>query len=144
MTVSSDVRLDTDSVLDLLLETNDEFMAATGYCLASAAYARKLADNALFVVAHNEGSIAGVIAYYYNEPQHQIYISYLTVKQKFARKGIGRAMLNALSDAGRKRNYHTAVVRTLQTNQAAIALYHAAGYVIKEIQGRKYLLETSL
>ena len=59
------------------------------------------------------------------------------VKEEYRCKGIGKKLLDALLEAGRKAGFHTVIARIAETNDVSIHLHEAAGFkhigVIEEV-----------
>jgi dihydroorotate dehydrogenase electron transfer subunit len=79
-------------------------------------------------VARAEGN--GVVGFLHAwEVADELQIHDLATRSAWRRQGVGRALLGAALDYGRARGLRTALLEVRSTNQAAVALYRAAGFV---------------
>lgn len=80
------------------------------------------------VVAERDGSVVGFGVGEGVEPE--LHISNLAVDPKWRGLGIGRALLRALLDWGRRLGLEEAWLEVRESNQAALGLYESMGFVV--------------
>lgn len=106
-------------------------------------YAIKLFNNACFVVAESSNDIVGVLVYYKNQLQNEIYIPYLVVDLKFQSLSIGRHMLEELA-LRIESSYSTIALEVMKTNTRAITFYQSNAFVNVVDRGDKILMHRPL
>lgn len=106
-------------------------------------YALKLAQHAEFILYQNSlGEIIGILAYYRNNIEREIYIPYICVNPHFQKQGIGILLIeNVLSLINEDFTHITLEVK--RTNTQAINFYRKVGFSTKEIRKNSLLLDYS-
>jgi len=94
------------------------------------AYINKIDSNAEILIWREKGSIQGFIAFYSNEPKGQVaFLTMLAVDPGYARKGIGRCLLQAAISFVRAKSFSKFKLEVNANNYAARALYDQSGFV---------------
>jgi ribosomal protein S18 acetylase RimI-like enzyme len=65
----------------------------------------------------------------------------ITVDGAFRRRGVGRALVDAAVAEARARGARRLTLRVLSHNEAALALYESAGFVVEGVQHEEFLLD---
>jgi ribosomal protein S18 acetylase RimI-like enzyme len=81
-------------------------------------------------VAIDDGTVVGFasgVHYIHPDKGPELWINEVALSPAHRRKGIGKALLEALFEEGRKHGCRVAWVLTHRTNAAAMALYESAG-----------------
>lgn len=107
------------------------------------AYAIKLFNNACFVVAESNNDIVGVLVYYKNQTQQEIYIPYLVVDPRWQGLSIGRHMLEEMA-LYVESSYSTIALEVMKSNTRAIAFYQSNAFVGVMDHGDKMLMHRLL
>ena len=135
-------RLTRDKVYELLTRCNNSFSPPLFQNIpyTPEEYAEKLANNASFVVCHEDNEIIGFTAYYTNIEGGFIYIPQIWVSDYHQRKGIGAALLDVV--------VHNApsVIQSVRlevrkNNEKAIGFYKKSGFSYVSESDNKCLLE---
>jgi ribosomal protein S18 acetylase RimI-like enzyme len=89
-------------------------------------------DHAIFVASDGERA-CGFAMVVFDLPEEvtlaeQAFIAYMAVEPSFARRGIGRALLEAIESLARDRGIPHVSLMVTDENDAARALYDAAGF----------------
>jgi ribosomal protein S18 acetylase RimI-like enzyme len=91
------------------------------------------AANSLFV-AEEDGELAGFIAAHrldrLNRQESHLFIYDIEVREDFRRRGIGRALLNAVLEMARRDKVEAFVV-TNRSNHSAVRFYESTGGIVK-------------
>lgn len=83
-------------------------------------------DYSLFLVAEEEGEIAGYAGMYLI--QHEGNVTNIAVFQKWKRRGIGTMLVQEMLSEIKKRGVTAATLEVRESNIGAIALYEKAGF----------------
>lgn len=106
-------------------------------------YSKKLSEKATFVTCQDQGVIRGMIAYYENKQQSQVYVTLICVERVYQSQGVGSMMLNYLvnniDDA-----FETIALEVNSKNDKAIKFYTKHGFIKTEDRGEKFLMEKRL
>lgn len=81
-------------------------------------------------VAVDRGLVVGFasgVCYIHPDKHPELWINEIAVAPTHRRRGLGKAVLNALLEVGRSRNCTVAWVLTYRTNTAAVRLYSSLG-----------------
>ena len=132
-------RLSEHQVIEILRIMSPQFDPPLSADMNIDEYAKKLSDNATFVLCKNVDIIA-LIAYYKNMPKAQIYIPLVWVDQAYRGNGISRTMFNLLLEKGKKEGFNNSELEVLKANNNAIKLYNSLGNIKEGEHGNKYLM----
>ena len=86
-----------------------------------------LREDALFLVAEEEGRILGYCGAILTPPESDI--TNVCVEESSRRRGIGRQLIESLRDRLRQMNTDTLHLEVRESNQGAITLYENLGFV---------------
>ena len=89
-------------------------------------------DDLVAVDSDSPGRVLGVASVGPQGAEGLAWISKVFVAKDARRRGVGRALLEALHDAARARGFRDVGLRTRVIFREAIALYEALGYVKRE------------
>ena len=104
---------------------------------------RTIVDDVL--VAELDGELAGYVKL--GRPTeapsnaHVQMVQGITVEPAFRGHGVGRALLDAAVSEARARGARRLTLRVLSHNDAALALYGSAGFVVEGVQREEFLLD---
>ena len=135
--------LDLEAVHTLLQKCDEEFVPPLSQTMNLKQYAQKLSDFAQFVIALDNGSEAGFVAYYLNDEGHFIYVPLIWVSSEHQRKGIGQKLIAQLSDLSLI-GYSSILLEVLKTNTTALAFYNKELFEEEEDRGDKFLLKKKI
>ena len=103
-------------------------------------YANKLSEMAHFLLAEDDaGNCQGFIAYYLNKEEAFVFITRIAVNENYRHQGIGRIMIEKLSDAYSE-NYDAIELEVEKTNCSAFKFYQTIGFQLKEDRQTKFLM----
>lgn len=103
-------------------------------------YAKKLSDNAWFILCMEDDEIIGFTAYYLNQEGGFAYIPQIWVSDNHQRKGIGSCMLDEIIKAAPK--FVTSIrLEVRKNNYKAVSFYERSGFCVISCNGDKNLLE---
>ena len=92
-------------------------------------YVEKIYKNANLQLYTIQGNLAGFVAYYCNDPKKEFaFLSMLCVNPEFARKGIGKYLLNCSIEYVKNKGFFNYRLQVKEYNHAAIQLYKTAGF----------------
>lgn len=124
------------------LEENNDVMPYTDDFRQE--YSSKLAQNAEFCVARNEGNeIIGVVAFYCNQPP-VAYISHACIDSMYRGKKIIAKMLNCVQQYVADKDFDFLRVEVLNDNYHAIKAYENFGFSFISNTSPKSLMHKSL
>ena len=95
-----------------------------------------LMDNACFLVAEDEGRIAGYCGLFMALDEGEVIN--VAVRRKCQRKGIANRLFQALLDAGRQNGVSRFFLEVRVSNEAAIRLYEKNGFARQGIRRNFY------
>lgn len=137
-------QLSYTEILQILKSFDNAFTPAFSTNINSLeVYALKLAQHAEFILYQNNlGEIIGILAYYRNNIEREIYIPYICVNPHFQKQGIGILLIeNVLSLINQDFTHITLEVK--RTNTQAINFYRKVGFSTKEVRKNSLLLDYS-
>lgn len=143
MNIETNVKLSQQEVISLLTHFDESSDTPLSQGLDFSSYSKKLSDFAHFVIAYEEKSMIGFIAYYLNEENHFAYIPQTVVHKNGRHKGVGHAMFSAMYDCI-KSNYPAIRLEVLKVNNNARGFYAREGFVEVEDHNERLLLERKL
>ena len=135
--------LENDAVDALLQMSDNEFVPSLSHSIDLKQYAKKLSENAQFVLAINKGEMAGFVAYYLNDEGQFIYVPLIWVSSRYQRQGIGEQLIGQLSSLSLI-GYTSILLEVLKTNKGALKFYQNEGFEKEEDRGEKLLLKKKL
>ena len=134
-------KLSKKEVLNLLISCNNSFTPPLSnnipYTLEE--YAERLATHADFVLAEEDGIIAGFLAYYTNVEGGFAYIPQVWVSDNHQRKGIGGQMLNMLIQ-NIPESLSSVRLEVRKNNVKAVSFYNKMGFGVIRDSDNKLLL----
>ena len=137
MAVVLERRLSVEECLSLL---NEEFTPDELYDRVDVGqYANKLSEKALFLLDKENNTTRGFIAYYLNNESSFIFITRIAVSSSFRRQGVGKKMIESLSDHYMGQ-YQTIELEVEKTNGPALKFYKSLGFQMTENRATKYLM----
>ncbi len=100
--------------------------------LEASAFEQRIRAGELFLLAEEDGAVAGAGWVSDYDPVHDYYSGVgeatLYVDPRHRRKGTGRALLEALGAGARAAGRHKLVAKIFATNQPSLELFSACGY----------------
>ena len=141
MNISFEVKLPVDDCLYLLGRsfTPDELYGRVDI----RQYADKLSEKAFFLLAEDNGEKQGFTAYYLNKDLAFIFITRIAVNEFYRHHGLGRKMIEALSNYY-SNSFDAIELEVEKTNEVAKIFYRNIGFYIKEDRGTKLLMRREL
>lgn len=137
-------RLSFDEVLSLLHECDNSFEPPLSSHIDIEAYAKRLSNNAFFVLVKNDrGMIVAFTAYYLNQEGAFAFIPEIWVADSCQRMGLGHKMIHQLIQMtpGFVRCIRLEVRKN---NEKACRFYIKEGFMMAEDRDAKMLLEKKL
>ena len=135
-------KLSQQEVFNLLVTCNNSFTPPLSqnipYTLEE--YAERLATYADFVLAKEDGEIAGFLAYYTNAEGGFAYIPQVWVSDNHQRKGIGGQMLNVLIQ-NIPESLSSVRLEVRKNNYKAVSFYDKMGFEVIKDNDNKLLLK---
>lgn len=137
-------RLSFDEVLSLLNRCDNSFDPPLSSHIDLQAYARRMSDNALFVLIKNdEGDVVAFTAYYLNQEGAFAYIPEIWVADSCQRMGLGHKMIAHLGHLAP--DYVKKIrLEVRKNNEKAYHFYMKEGFVLVEDRNTKVLFEKSM
>ena len=141
MNISFEVKLAVEDCLYLLGEsfTPDELYSRVDI----RQYADKLSEKAFFLLVEDNGEKQGFTAYYLNDDLSFIFITRIAVNEFYRHHGLGRKMIEALSNFY-SNNFEAIELEVEKTNEVAKIFYLNMGFLIKEDRETKLLMRKEL
>ena len=137
-------RLSFDEVLSLLHECDNSFDPPLSSHIDLEAYAKRLSDNAFFVLVKDDyGKVVAYTAYYLNQEGAFAFIPEIWVDDSCQRMGMGHKMISHLS-IGAPEYVKCIRLEVRKNNEKAYCFYQKEGFVIAEDRDAKVLLEKTL
>lgn len=143
MLITSGIRLSKLEVHNLLLYFDDSSDIPLHEGLDFDSYSEKLSKYAYFVIASENDSQVGFVAYYLNEEGKFVYIPQVVVHKDGRHKGIGHKMFQTLFDS-LSNEYENVKLEVLKENDYAREFYKREGFEYIEDRGEKLLLAKTL
>ncbi len=106
-------------------------------------YSNKLSKHAKFLAVRKDSKLLGFAAFYLNEVLHQIYISHLCVHPEGRHIGLGKRMIEWLSQTY-SADFSSIGLEVDKVNFVGREFYKRLNFTIKEEGEYKYLLEKKL
>jgi ribosomal protein S18 acetylase RimI-like enzyme len=132
---------DADDVLGLLAELGRPAVAADAAPQRDVFLAHLAADEAAVFVAEEGGQVGGVVSFWIrprlNWTTPEAWVPDLYVAERFRRRGLARALLDACTGAARRHSCHRLVLESGHHRAEAHALYERYGFTHT---GRQYEL----
>ncbi len=72
----------------------------------------------------------------YTIPNQRIYVSHLVVKQEYRKRGIGRKLVEFITDKAKELGYSEAAIGVDTDNHPALRLYEKSGFNVVICKGR--------
>ena len=72
---------------------------------------------------------------------HVLAVKGIAVDPAYRRRGVGRALVDAAAREARTRGARRLTLHVLAHNEAAVALYESAGFVVEGVQREEFLLD---
>ncbi|MBQ8049153.1 MAG: GNAT family N-acetyltransferase [Bacteroidales bacterium] len=126
-------------ILELLKKFDKCFNPPFSQSIDLETYADKLSQHAYFIVAEAENNIVGLLAYYRNDFEKELYVPYLVVDNTFQGHSIGKLMLEKLNNI-HESIYQTVVLEVVKTNFKALHFYKRNGFKEEVDRGNKFLM----
>lgn len=126
-------------ILELLKKFDNCFHPPFSQSIDLETYADKLSQHAYFIVAEVESQIVGLLAYYRNDLEKELYVPYLVVDNDFQGLSIGKLMLEKLNYI-HEGIYRAVVLEVVKTNFKALHFYKRNGFKEDEDRGDKFLM----
>lgn len=134
--------LKTNEVRDILEETYQQFTPPLLPDNQVVSYSEKLATNAYFAVAEVDNKNAGIIAYYLNKSESQIYVPYVFVYEPYRKRHLATQLMEYV--ISQNIGYKTIALEVIKTNKAAFSLYSKCNFNIKDTRADTYLMQRDL
>lgn len=128
------------TVLDLLKKMSLQFTPSLEDILDLTSYAKKLADNATFLICRNGNQIIGSIIFYQNNTTSVLYIPLVWVDEQFRGFGVAKRMFEILIKFGKDKGLSYIHLEVLKINISANNLYKSLGFSKLEDRLEKTLM----
>lgn len=139
MVINVGERISKEEVLSLLAYFDNSSDHPLHEGLDFDSYSEKLSKFAYFVIASDDSSRLGFIAYYLNEDGRFVYIPQIVVHKDGRHKGIGHKMLQALKDSYSD-SFANIRLEVLKDNMNAKKFYEREGFTFEEDRAERLLL----
>lgn len=126
-------------ILELLKKFDKCFSPPFSQSIDLETYADKLSHHAYFIVAEVENNIVGLLAYYRNDFEKELYVPYLVVDEEWQGESIGQRLLQELTIACYG-NYQKIGLEVDKANIGAYRFYTRNGFTEKENRVTKLLM----
>lgn len=137
------IQLSEQNVLLLLRQCDDDFIPCLSKSLFLEQYAKKLSENAFFIIAKESDNLFGFVAYYKNYSEGCLYVPLIWVSSKSQRRGIGQKLISLLTSLDNN-HFHSIMLEVLKTNVNAFAFYKKEKFEIVEDRNEKWLLKRNI
>ncbi len=103
---------------------------------------RTYSNREVLLVARVEGEYAGHVSLQPEEWHASKHVARLgiIVRKHYRSKGVGRALMLAVEEAGRIQRYEKIVLSTFESNNVALGLYESLGYHIVGMREKHFLM----
>lgn len=143
MEIRTGLKLSQAEVLLLLNRFDDSSDTPLHEGLDFELYSKKLSDYAYFIIAIENNSQIGFIAYYLNEEGQFAYVPQIVVHKEGRHKGVGHAMFAYLYDSILT-EYSCVKLEVLKSNNNARKFYSREGFVEIEDHNERLLLQKNI
>ena len=143
MEIQSGLKLIQSEVLSLLNRFDDSSDSPLHEGLDFDSYSKKLSEYAYFIIATDNNSQIGFIAYYLNEEGRFAYVPQVVVHKDGRHKGVGHAMFTKLYESV-EGNYSSVKLEVLKSNVNARNFYNREGFLEIEDHNERILLQKDL
>ena len=133
-------QLSKDLVIQMLIDSNMDFNPPLSKYLDLYSYADKLYNHAHFISLLEGDKIYGCLAYYLNDKEHFVYITFLWISEVIQRNGWGKKMFNDLQSQT-VGSFNEIRLEVTKINSKALSFYLNNGFKIEEDREKKYLLK---
>lgn len=133
-------QLSKDLVIQMLIDSDMDFNPPLSEYLDLSCYADKLYNHAHFISLLEGDKIYGCLAYYLNDKEHFVYITFLWISEVIQRNGWGKKMFNDLQSQT-VGSFNEIRLEVTKINSKALSFYLKNGFKIEEDRGNKYLLK---
>ncbi len=125
---NSSSRFSSDDILRFIQSVDEDFLPKLSERVDLVAYAQKLVDKAEMYVAHEGGTILGMVAFYLDRLKDQGYLTFMGVSEAARARGSGSALLQICIDSVREAGLRYLRTQTWSTNERALNWYVANGF----------------
>lgn len=132
--------LKSDEIFRLIQSLDSSFANNLQETVDLKKYSRKLATYATFEIARIKEDIYGIVAFYTNIENQNIYIPYICVNTFKRHLGIGKALLESICEYAQSEEMSIAL-EVRKTNTNAIKLYKKFGFQIEGENEVKYYMK---
>ena len=136
-------QLSKDLVIQMLIDSNMDFNPPLSESLDLFSYADKLYNHAHFISILEGDKIYGCLAYYLNEKEHFVYISFLWICKDMQRYGWGQKLLDYLLNVI-PNSYNKIRLEVVKSNIKALSFYKKNEFVFLEERVTKFLLSKNI
>lgn len=120
-----------------LKSVDEEYIPPISACADLDEYASKLFNKANIVSVWNKENLIGLCAFYCNESDKKSFITTISVRHAFKKKGIGRVLLNKTVSISRALNMKKISLEVNSDNHSAIRFYKKNDFKTSKIYEKK-------
>jgi len=132
--------LKSDEIFRLIQSLDSSFANKLQESVDLNKYSKKLATYATFEIARINDDIHGIIAFYINKENKEIYIPYVCVNTFKRHLGIAKSLLESICEYAQLEKMSIAL-EVRKTNINAIKLYNTFGFQIEKENEVKYYMK---
>lgn len=130
--------IELSALTDFLVRHDYDFYPRLSERVNIENYSEKLHSKAVLTIAEDNGSIAGLAAFYANNhSEKKGYLSLISVDKNHRGKGIGRKLMEIMHGYLHKIGFRQILLEVYNQNHTAIQLYKKYGY--KEISNGQFI-----
>lgn len=131
-------------ILNHFIDTDEKFLSKLLPEKSLHVYISKLYQLSDRIEVWYHDVLLGLLAHYCDTLNSRCYITNLSVKKGFTRKGIARVMFEQLLSECRSEEIHIIELEVYAYNEEAIYFYRAYGFSVKESEGELLKMTLSL
>lgn len=142
-----DLRIESDKnrIQSIILELKDNLFDNTLTTKQLINLSEKFAKNATFIVAREDGVLAGYVAFYCNDSiNRKAFISIIMLQHDYQHRGFGRILIDEVCAIARNAGMVSVWLRVDKSNSGAVTFYKKHNFNIVAENGCWYNMEKQL
>lgn len=135
-------QLNCESVASILIATDKEFAPPLSQIVDIQQYAAKLAKYAKWATCFIDDEFVGGVAFYENQRENQLYVSYVCVLPHCRKQGIGKSLFDFI--VRHTNGFNSIALEVNKKNIKAYSFYIKYGFSVAEDRDDKFLMAKRL
>lgn len=134
-------QLDEFEILKFMKNVNNDFSPSLDQRCNIKEYSKKLANNAIIIVASTKKDVIGISAFYANDIEKKIaYISFIATLSNYRHLGIASNILKVIISFLQKKGFKSLELEVYKDNTVAVKFYLSKGFKTKLQNETSYFL----